>query len=207
MGSYSGIYSIIAGMANPSRRILAVDVQPRCLERVQQNEQLNGIDTITTVRAACIDVAGTVPYFFYAEADVLSSIASVEPNALNDQTAEAPAVTIDGLIEEHAPGERVVLIKIDVERAEDKAIGGARRTLARDRPDVLIEINERDKVNAIRKLFPRDFHCYSIDDANPRIRSVGRFSAPFDNRNFLFSTRPAAEVAALADWADRRPEI
>lgn len=74
-------------------------------------------------------------------------------------------------------------------------------------PDVLIEINHRAKVDAVRKLFPGDYHCYSIDDANPRVRSVGRFSAPFDNRNFLFSTRPAAEVAALADWADRRPGI
>lgn len=207
VGSYSGIYSLVAALANPTRRILAVDIQPRCLDRLEQNGQLNGIDTITTVHAACIDRAGMVSYSFYEEADVLSSIASVEPNPINDRTAEAPAITIDGLVEEHAPGGRVRLIKIDVEGAEDKALGGAARTLDRDRPDVLIEINDRRRVSAVRKLFPRGYHCYSIDDSNPRVRRVGAFSAPFEDRNFLFSTRPIGEVAALADWtrAPSRP--
>jgi FkbM family methyltransferase len=200
VGSYSGIYSLIAGLANGGHRVQALDIQPRCLERVRRNLELNGIANVTTVHAACIDRAGSVPYFFYEEDDVLSSIASIDANAVNDRTAEAPGITIDALLATEAGRNRVVLMKIDVEGAEDRTLLGARETLEADRPDVLIEVNDRRKLGAVRKLFPRGYQCYSIDEHQPRVRRVGLLSAPFDQRNYLFSTRSPGQVAALADW-------
>jgi FkbM family methyltransferase len=200
VGSYTGIYALIAGAANAAHRIVALDIQPRCLSRLERNLALNGLGNVTTVHAACVDAPGTVPYFYYEDADVLSSIASVEPKAVNDLSAEAPGITIDGLLAGGAQANRVSLVKIDVEGAEDKTLRGARETLARDRPDVLIEINDHAKVAAVRKLFPRGYRCYSIDEDLPRVRQVGLFSPPFPDRNFLFSVRPAPEVAALARW-------
>ena len=201
IGAYSGIYALIAGLANASHKVVAVDIQPRCLARVEQNCGLNGLANITTLHAACIDTEGSVPYFYYEESDVLSSIASVEPNAQNDLAAEAPGLPVDALVAREAGSMPVVLIKIDVEGAEDRTLLGAHDTLARHRPDVLIEINDHRKIGAISKLFPPGYHGYSIDETRPRTRRIGRFAKPFDSRNFLFSTRSVDEVQALADWS------
>ena len=46
VGCYSGIYSLIAAKANTSHRVLAIDIQPRCLARVERNRALNGVANI-----------------------------------------------------------------------------------------------------------------------------------------------------------------
>ena len=201
VGCYSGIYSLIAAKANASHRVLAIDIQPRCLARVERNRALNGVANIETVHAACVDTTGSIRYFYYEDLDVLSSIASVEPKPINDRSADAPALTIDGLIEGEDPSMPVTLVKIDVEDAELRTLRGATATLERHRPDVLIEINDPRNVGSIGKLFPRGYNCYSIDELHPRVRRIGYFGKPFDNRNFFFSMRPAGQVAELADWS------
>jgi hypothetical protein len=65
---------------------------------------------------------------------------------------------------------------------------------------VLVEINDRSRVGDIRRLFPRGYGCYSIDETRPVVRRVGLFAQPFDSRNYLFSVRDSREVAALAAW-------
>ena len=201
VGCYSGIYALIAAKANASHRVLAIDIQPRCLARVELNRAINKAANIETVHAACVDTTGSIRYFYYEDLDVLSSIASVEPKAINDRSAEAPALTIDGLLEGEDPSMPVTLLKIDVENAESKTVRGAAATLERHRPDVLLEINDPRTVGSIGKLFPRGYTCYSIDELHPRVRRIGYFGKPFDNRNFFFSMRPARQVAELADWS------
>jgi FkbM family methyltransferase len=197
VGSYSGIYALIAAIANPSHDVVGIDIQPRCLARVEINRERNGLANIRTLHAACLDTVGLVPYFYYEEADVLSSIAGVSPNRLNDRTADAPAVTIDSTFGGAAAGRRVVLMKIDIEGAEDRALRGAHQVLTSDRPDVLVEINDRSKVPLVQGLFPRGYRAYSIDDDRGLVRRIRFYAPPFRSRNFLFSTRDSREIASL----------
>ena len=66
------------------------------------------------------------------------------------QDVTVPIVRLDDLI---APGRRVSFIKCDVEGHEDAVLRGAQALLTRDRPDVLIEIEQRHRTAGVAHAF------------------------------------------------------
>jgi FkbM family methyltransferase len=69
-----------------------------------------------------------------------ASLKSVEDNAIANNTVQI--ITLDKYISNNFTGKKINLIKIDVEGFEYKVLLGAKETLTKFSPDILIEIHE-----------------------------------------------------------------
>jgi FkbM family methyltransferase len=188
IGSYSGIYSLLAGKQAPHTQILAFDIQQRCVDRLKENSKINKITNIDAFHCACSAKNGEVDFYFYEEAGILSSVASLMPSKINDRKATVPAIIADDFLNKKYPDTPVRLIKIDAENAERVVLNGLQNTLAKYAPDVLLEINDDRELANIKGLLPRGYRLFSIDEQQSRFRKVGFFFKGFQgNRNYFAS--------------------
>lgn len=131
VGGYTGLFSISAGLLGTK----AVTIEPMAVnaDRIAENVALNGVSNwVRLIRAAASDRVGHIELTWNPNVDGLTSGASLVRKTGNKAMVEA--VTIDSL---KLPP--VAAIKIDVERAEAMVLRGARRTIERDRPTLLVE--------------------------------------------------------------------
>jgi FkbM family methyltransferase len=110
----------------------------------------------------------------------------------------------------------VGFIKIDVEGHEEAVVGGASETIARDRPNLMIEVEERHNPGGLERLssslrawgyegwflmggrFRQLSEISSLAHESPAERSAGRHNEPYIY-NFIFSCDPR-----LGDRLSRR---
>ena len=119
IGTYSGIYSLIAARQETVETVHAFDVQEACINRLVHNCKLNAASKVDLVLAACVASAGPVQFHYYAEKDILSSVAGVIPKAISNRTATVDGLVVDDYLETVVPGNHVKLVKIDVEGARN----------------------------------------------------------------------------------------
>lgn len=195
VGTYSGVYSLIAARTCGDCEVYAFDIQGKCIERVKRNAALNGAN-ISTHLVACLDQPGEVDFYFYEEEDVLSSVASVIPAKINTQKSVVPATPLDQLLASQS--RPVKLVKIDVEGAEQRTLKGFARTIERDRPELIIEVNSPAALGKVKRLLPAAYSCYSINELAPQLKKMTLFSRPFKGaRNYLFTAKSSSAVKAL----------
>jgi FkbM family methyltransferase len=133
-----------------------------------------------------------------------TALSSLEAHEGRADTRTVTTMTLDELLaEETLP---VSFIKIDVEGHEAAVLAGAGVTLARHRPNLLIEIEGRFRPSGVgdvvRTLDDLDYDCEFIDGSGAR-RPFAEFDPavhqdptldPLDRRyvgNFIFTPRPA----------------
>lgn len=179
VGAYTGLYSILAAKLDAD--VIALEPMPANMWRLACNAELNRVwdRRIKAIRAGASDRAGPARLFFNRKVP-LTSGASMEMLALHNDSIEIELVEIDAL----ASDCRVSAIKIDVERHEEAVIKGARRTIERDRPMLLVETLDADYRSKVLELLP-GYDAVAI----------------LDGRNTLFA--PQGE----SRWASRLPVL
>lgn len=140
VGAYDGLFSI--GAALLGCEAIAFEPMPFNAERIVENRKLNGA-AVQLCRAAASDRDGHVDITYNPKVPFTSgaSLIRKKGHKLNVMT-----LAIDG-----ANLQQVTAIKIDVERGEPLVLAGARETLKRCRPKLLVESlggDERAKVMA-----------------------------------------------------------
>ena len=200
VGTYTGIYSLIAGAKRPDTRIVAFDIQDICLDRVATNVEINDFSNIEWIKAACTNFDGEVEFHYYQEEGILSSVASTVQKAMNNLSAQSKAVTLDSFTDE---GTCVGLMKVDVEDAETSTMEGAKRLLAASQPDILMEVNNPDNIPALCSLFPNEYSFYIIDDANSRIAPISLTHDIYPGaRNYLATARSKEDLLNRLEAVD-----
>ena len=197
IGSYSGIYSLLAAMEDDANEVIAFDIQEDCIERVKENSALNGLTNIQSILAACSDFNGETTFYFYKEKDIMSSVASLKPNQMNNLEKQIEAIRIDDFKNRTHPDTEVGLIKIDVEGAEQETLKGMKDLLATDQPDMLIEINKPEEVKQVKALFPRNYSVYDVNEDVLEIKRLGWFVRPTKHRNYLFTIKSKSELKSI----------
>jgi FkbM family methyltransferase len=131
LGAHQAVVALILGrIVGPEGAVLAVEAEPHNAEIALRNVELNEAGHVTVLNAAVSDVAGTLRFAagLNGSVDVSASRSSVV----------VPAVTIDGLAEEHGTPDVVLL---DLEGWEAHALQGAGRVLQDGVTDFLIELH------------------------------------------------------------------
>lgn len=201
VGAAHGMYTIpLSHFVGPTGRVLSFDPHPRQQKQLRFLRGLLRAPYITVIDSAVGEQPGEftmrlpVKYGFpiYGHAHIAEGAAE-HPTRLRSWRTRVN--TIDGWCGEHGI-DRVSFIKVDVEGFEPAVVRGAEATIDRDRPSLLLEIEDRhlarygrtanEFADGIRDRWP-DYRMYTWQ---------GEQWVPTDRvelgiRNYLFATDAA----------------
>ncbi len=128
-GAHIGTHTLaLAKLAGPEGRVYAFEPQRKIFRELVYNMRLNGVSNVVPLRFALGDSAGVIEM---ARATLGNEGAT--PVGLGGDQAELRSLDSFGF-------RNVSFMKIDVEGFEDHVLDGARETVQRNRPVILIEI-------------------------------------------------------------------
>lgn len=143
VGANIGLFSMLASRwVGPHGRVIAFEPSRRECERLRYHVSHNSLANVEVVQAAAGDHEGTaVLHVADAHHAGLNTFEEqfVYSNVEEAYTEVVPVTRIDGLVFGRSLS-RVHAMKIDVEGGEHAVVAGARQTIARDRPALLLEV-------------------------------------------------------------------
>jgi FkbM family methyltransferase len=148
-GAAYGFWSIRA--AKYYDRVIAVEPDGKAFKILQKNVKANRIKNIVCLKSALGDENGRM--MFYENGDAESSIlASHMGKSATGPQIWVDVLTIDNLVERDELSPSV--IKVDVEGAELKALEGARKTIRRFGPILLVEVHHPVLPEEVETILP-----------------------------------------------------
>jgi FkbM family methyltransferase len=197
IGANVGYYTLVAArLVGSAGCVHAFEPSPQTLPHLRTNARLNPLANIDVHGAAVTDRCGQTQFFMATpERTGYSSIRDLGREAGGVTTV--PTVSIDSLLDD-LPAVR--LVKIDVEGAELLALRGMRRLLERDRPFLILEVDDgflRELGGAARQvcelLTERGYELHSIVERGDLVPLTG---SPVERCNVLACPRTAEGLAA-----------
>lgn len=149
VGAALGMYTVpLAYLTGPTGRVFSVDPQPRNFHVVRFLRRLTGVRGSTIRRIAFGPAEGessiAVPVILglpiFGHGHIADGV--VETSKHRIVRTPTPVDTIDAWVARDGI-ERLSFIKVDVEGFEPSVLEGARSTIDRDRPSLLLEIEDR----------------------------------------------------------------
>jgi FkbM family methyltransferase len=197
VGANTGLFSLLAGLANPAARCFAFEPMPLTRQTLERNIRRNPLARVKCVPAAAGARQGTIE-IYWDPSRKNDGMASADPSHRSDGQPLArrtvPVLALDDWAKS-AGVERADLIKIDVERHEPEVLSGMQGLLSR-RPDVLIEILDDRTVAAVADVVGRfGLHHYLLTPVGPvRTDVIARHPSCL---NHLLTVRDDRELARL----------
>jgi FkbM family methyltransferase len=191
VGANWGYFSLLgASLVGPGGRVVSLEPDPRLFALLEANVRRNDLQQVTACQVAAADTAGTLRLAGFDEAGGnwgLSRLAGGD-GATHFEVAARP---IDELLDEQNV-DRVDLLKMDIEGAEDLALRGMREGLRRGRyRRVLLEVHptllaERGRsvsevLGLLRDAGYRGWHV----DHSPAATRQAAYRASLDASRFL----------------------
>lgn len=152
VGANVGFFTVIgARLVGPGGAVIAFEPVPENAARVRENARLNGFSHVDVLEEAVFRESGrsTLVLAEYSGGSMLESVG--QPPDASGERIEVPMTTVDEVVYERArPAPHFV--KIDVEGAELDVLVGMERTLAEQRPKVLLEVDDAARAGLEQKL-------------------------------------------------------
>lgn len=146
LGAHIGYYSLKAARAvGPKGHVIAVEPNPDTVQKLRDNIRASGANFIAVQPVACSDSEGVVDLFAAPRSntgDTSLSRSNAEHEGAVSAVYRVRARPLDAIIQE-AGVSRIDAMKIDVEGAELLVLKGAKQTLARYSPILIVELMDR----------------------------------------------------------------
>jgi FkbM family methyltransferase len=140
VGANVGFMTMLgARRAGPAGRVLAIEPNPAMVVAVRRHLERNLISNVRLVQAGCSETRGSLPLYIAPDGNPGRTSLSAK-NADSQRSVEVDVMPLDELVAEFNPL-RLDLLKIDVEGAELQVLQGAKETLRRFRPVILMEVD------------------------------------------------------------------
>jgi FkbM family methyltransferase len=136
IGSYTGIYTLIASKSNKNVHTISFEPNPLIFRALEKNLRLNRIRNTKLEKLALDNESGKD--YLYLNHEVYTSAASIIETNLNYRKYEIKKSTLDSYFEKNNYLS-VDLIKIDVEGLETRILEGSRKVLYKFSPILLME--------------------------------------------------------------------
>ncbi|HEX8694927.1 MAG TPA: FkbM family methyltransferase [Longimicrobium sp.] len=142
VGANWGYFTLLAAhRVGPAGRVVALEPDPRLFALLRANLAANGIGWAAALPVAAADRAGTLTLAGHDPAGGNWGLSSLVAGAAGAERFEVEGRAIDGVLDELGT-ERVDLLKMDIEGAEELALVGMAAGLARGRyRRVLVELH------------------------------------------------------------------
>jgi FkbM family methyltransferase len=204
IGAYVGLYALIAGHANLTARVFAFEPLPEVFARLSINVSINDLTNVRCVQSAVGREVGSAPLLVPPRSFPTSSTLSSDfALRKSDQPIhiEVPVTSLDRFCEDHELTS-IDLVKIDTEGTEVDVLGGMRRIIEQDRPEIICEVLDGSPTEPIIELLgPYGYSSFSLGPEGPVPGWPGQVQAM--GRNFLFTARNSGKPDE-GPW-NRRP--
>jgi FkbM family methyltransferase len=148
LGGNLGVVAIyLASKVGPSGRVYVYEPDEKNYPRMEENIRLNGASNITAVKKGAWKEDGVLE--FYSGGNYTSTFQKtsyVEKEKDKYEVVRVPVSKLDSEVSRLSI-ERLDLLKIDIEGSEVAALEGARETLLRFKPELIIETHIVDGVS------------------------------------------------------------
>lgn len=151
LGSHYGIFAVGLGrLAGPTGSVAAFEPNPLSYDRLCLHVRLNRLDWVKTFPCAASDTTGSQRFFIYEGMETTSSHLAYEGEAW-DETIATIQVNSRRLDDMVTAGEINLpdFVKLDVEGHGHKALEGAKASLAKSRPTLLIGFHSQQEIDGI----------------------------------------------------------
>jgi len=136
VGAHVGYYSLLA--AKRVAQVYAFEPDPESFELLTRSVNVNGYTNVKCFQAAVTNKTGRATFHVDSEAWGNSLCSENVSNPVRQLDVET--VCLDELYVSGSLGDRIDLLKIDVQGAEELVLKGAERMLAKCQPIILMEV-------------------------------------------------------------------
>lgn len=173
-GCNYGFYSLYTASLSDQNSVIAIEASLTTAEDFEKNINLNKFDNIVLKNFAISDTDNVIVNFNESKNDWESSLAHNEfdKKKVNKiKTQKIDTITKDQKLDDYS-----LLIKLDIEGCELQAIEGAKKTIKKYNPIIIIELstyifNKNDRSFDILKFFLTEFD-YSIYNTKNILTSI-----------------------------------
>ena len=158
---------------------------------------MNTITKANVVKAACSNENGETIFHYYEEEGIISSVAGIVSKEMNNLSTTVKSIRLDDWYRALETKTPISLLKMDVEGAEQFTLKGMKSILKEFSPSVLIEINDHTDLKAVKKLFPKGYNVFDINEDELIIKKLGFFNKPSAFRNYLFTKLNADQMSKI----------
>ena len=138
IGAHIGYYTLLLSKLVGSRgKVIAFEPLPENFDVLEENIQLNLGCHVEAVNKAVFESSSQLELGFTTDSPFPGTASLFAEPGL--PLVRVDAVSLDDFL--HDRNERIDFIKIDVEGAEEQVLQGARRTIERDHPTLIIEVH------------------------------------------------------------------
>jgi FkbM family methyltransferase len=198
IGANIGVFSLVGALANRSVECWAFEPMPETYQTLRRNVRCNPLARVHCLPCA-VGASHDKAELFWDATRVNDAMATLYPlHGTKSGESNHRNVELVG-IDEWADSiglARLDLVKIDVERGEPAVLTGMHDVLARDRPDLLVEVLDDLTATALRDVVTNfnyrpylltPFGAVAATDITPRRSCL----------NYLLTTRTEAELATV----------
>jgi FkbM family methyltransferase len=194
VGANTGVFSLVAGAANPKAHIYAFEPSERILSKLKRNIDLNGF-SVYPVGLGVSNKTGS--FTFYDTLDEHNTSASLSPdmNLKGKIEVTINTITLDEFLQPKFI--RPDLVKIDVEKHEAEVIEGFLQSIKKYHPTILIELLSDSIAARVQELIKDvPYQYYSISEEKG-IKRADKLSQS-EGYNFLICTEEVAKMIGVS---------
>jgi FkbM family methyltransferase len=202
VGAYSGIYVILACIANAELHAVAFEPNRVKLRQLRSNVALNGLtDRVTIIGKALSSQAGRAWLTIPSD----DSQASLAGSGAGGRTVEVPVTTGDDALADLPVG----LIKIDVKGFEPEVLSGLTRVITSRHPKIIVECLDQRALERVRHTISALGYRYAYHIDHVGLVPVDdQFVHPRRFPNYLFTAEPmGGEPATDANSSHARSDV
>ena len=166
-GCNYGFYSLYVASLSERNKIISIEASKNTLNEFNRNLSLNNLKNIKFYNYAVSDSIDQNILFHESENDWESS--QTHKNFKLRSESKVKSITIDSLLKEYLLNNHIVIIKLDIEGNEIRAIKGALEIVKKLNPLIIIEFSKYIFDNLDNIVYFKNFlikYDYSIFDIN-----------------------------------------
>ncbi len=168
IGANIGKFSIILGRRSREKiKVISIEPHPKNFKILTKNIELNKLDNVVVVNAACSDSKGYLDlYLDEADTGGHSIIKGDNFPKMGVRSIRVKTEKLDNIVKRQKI-EKVNLIKVDVEGAEATVLMGAKKILKKSHPKIIFEAWNKEKLEKVKKVLkPFKYEFKEIDPEN-----------------------------------------